>query len=446
MKTDATSLPSSRNFMDALLRGDRPMFAMFQTLGTQGLILCANLATGIVMARLLGPDGRGEFTAVSLWPQLLAMLAVAGMNGALVYRLRRSPADAPQIVGAAVLASSAFALFATISGMMILPFALAQYDSSVIWFAELCLISVFVNTLTMVIKQACAGVGRFTRGNAANLLPQVMHLVVLLAVLPFAMLTPKLAVLALLGAGLISLVLILPGFIRTLRPRFAGALKEIPALLSFSGRGSINDLVFALSMYLDRLVLIPLLPPAQLGLYVVAFSFSRLLQFAQTAITSVFLSQLSAVEPAQARELHDRALRFLVAAMIGACFVLWFVGEALLSFAFGADFVAANPIFRLLAAEAALGIFSQVTVQLFFARGRPGVVSTLQLGTLGISLAGLLVFTPLYGATGAAAALVVAGAVRWIALLIAARIVLKQPFPRLLLGRDDLTYLSGRLR
>jgi O-antigen/teichoic acid export membrane protein len=193
-------------------------------------------------------------------------------------------------------------------------------------------------------------------------------------------------------------------------------------------------------------VLIPLLPPAQLGLYVVAFSFSRLLQFAQTAITSVFLSQLSAVAPSEATALHDRALRFLFASMSAACLVLWFAGEALLSFAFGADFVAANPIFRLLAAEASLGVFSQVTVQLFFARGRPGVVSTLQLATLGLSLAGLLLLTPLYGATGAAVALVVAGVVRWVALLIAARVVLKQPFPRLLLGRDDLTYLSGRLR
>jgi antigen flippase len=433
-------------FATQVLRGERPLFAMFQTLGTQGLILCANLATGILMARLLGPEGRGEFAAVSLWPQLLAMLAVAGMNGALVYRLRRSPADASPIVGAALIAGSGFALLATIAGLFILPFALAQYSWTVIAFAQACLISVFVNTLTMIVKQACAGVGRFTRGNAANLLPQVMHLLVLLAVLPFATLTPTLAVLALLGAGLISLVLVLPGFWRALRPRFAGAWKELPALLSFSGRGSINDLVFALSMYLDRLVLIPLLPPAQLGLYVVAFSFSRLLQFAQTAITSVFLSQLSAVEPGEAKALHDRALRFLVASMAAACVVLWFVGEALLSFAFGADFVAANPIFRLLAAEAALGVFSQVTVQLFFARGRPGVVSAVQLGTLGLSLAGLVLLTPVYGVTGAATALVVAGAVRWIALLIAARVVLKQPFPRLLLGRDDLTYLSGRLR
>jgi antigen flippase len=433
-------------FAGQVLRGERPLFAMFQTLGTQGLILCANLATGILMARLLGPDGRGEFAAVSLWPQLLALLAVAGMNGALVYHLRRAPALASEITGAALIAGLGFALLATVAGALILPFALRQYGDGVIWFAQLCLLSVFVNTVTMLIKQACSGVGRFTRGNAANLLPQVLHLVVLLAVLPFAALTPTLAVLALLGAGLISLAAILPGFWRALRPRFAGAVSQLPALLSFSGRGSINDLVFALSMYLDRLVLIPLLPPAQLGLYAVAFSFSRLLQFAQGAITSVFLSQLSAVAPGEAATLHDRALRFLVAAMVGACAVLWFAGEWLLAFTFGADFIAANPIFRLLAAEAALGIFAQVTVQLFFARARPGVVSTLQLATLALSLALLLFLTPRHGATGAAAALLVAAAVRWIALLIAARVALGHRFPRLVLGRDDFSYLSERLR
>ena len=57
-------------FATQVLRGERPLFAMFQTLGTQGLILCANLATGILMARLLGPGRtrrvhRGESVAAA---------------------------------------------------------------------------------------------------------------------------------------------------------------------------------------------------------------------------------------------------------------------------------------------------------------------------------------------------------------------------------------------
>jgi hypothetical protein len=87
--TPSTTAPSLfdrlRMLASSVVRGDRPLFAMFQTMGTQGLILCANLGTGVIMARLLGPHGQGEFAAVSIWPQLLAMMATAGLNGAIVF-------------------------------------------------------------------------------------------------------------------------------------------------------------------------------------------------------------------------------------------------------------------------------------------------------------------------------------------------------------------------
>ena len=106
--TSSTTAPSLfdrlRQLASSVARGDRPLFAMFQTMGTQGLILCANLGTGVIMARLLGAYGRGEFAAVSIWPQLLAMMATAGLNGAIVYRMRRNAAESGAVVGAALLA------------------------------------------------------------------------------------------------------------------------------------------------------------------------------------------------------------------------------------------------------------------------------------------------------------------------------------------------------
>jgi O-antigen/teichoic acid export membrane protein len=103
-------------------------------------------------------------------------------------------------------------------------------------------------------------------------------------------------------------------------------------------------------------------------------------------------------------------------------------------------------VFRILVVEASLAVISQVTVQLFLARDRPGVVSTIQVIVLGLSLAMLLTLVPLYGAVGAAAALLIAGAARWAMLLAAVKLVLKQPLPRLYLLRGDLQYVSRRLR
>ncbi len=435
-----------RQLASSVVRGDRPLFAMFQTMGTQGLILCANFGTGVIMARLLGPQGRGEFAAVSIWPLLFAMVATAGLNGAIVFRMRRNASESGAVIGAALLVGNALALVAAAAGAMLIPGFLAQYPASVVLFAQLCLVSVLVNTVSLIIKQSYTGAGQYGRSNFTNLLPQVLHLLVLTGFWWFGTLTARNAVLSLLGTGFVALLIVLPDFVRRLQPRFRGAWRELPSLLSFSSRGALNDVVFTAAFFLDRIVLIPLLIPAQLGLYAVAFAFSRIIQLAQTAVMSVFLSHLSGRDSQESVRLHDLALRYLLAGMFVACVALWILGEWLLTLAFGVEFAAANWIFRLLVIEAALSVLSQVSVQLFLARDRPGVVSTLQVATLGLSLLSLLILVPPYGAIGAAAAVLIAGVARWLALIVAIRQVLGLPWPRLLLNREDLRYMSGKLR
>jgi O-antigen/teichoic acid export membrane protein len=118
----------------------------------------------------------------------------------------------------------------------------------------------------------------------------------------------------------------------------------------------------------------------------------------------------------------------------------------LLVFAYGAPFAAANPIFRLLLLEACLGALSQVTIQLLLSRDRPGVASTIQVVVLCASLTALLVLVPRYGALGAAAGLLLAGALRWLLLLASIKGVLRLSLPRLYPGRDDFHFLLGKLR
>ena len=79
---------------------------MVRSVGTQVLIVMMNLATGIITARLLGAEGRGVYVAITLWPPLLAMLATAGLNSAVVFRMRRNPGAPDAVAGAALLLGS----------------------------------------------------------------------------------------------------------------------------------------------------------------------------------------------------------------------------------------------------------------------------------------------------------------------------------------------------
>jgi enterobacterial common antigen flippase len=429
-----------------LWRADRPLFALFQSVGTQALITLVNLATGVMTARLLGPDGRGIYTAVSTWPQFFATLAVAGLNSAIVFRMRKAQADSGAVAGAALALCAVTSLLAMGTGLLLVPYFMSHYSPHWVLFAQICLVSVLINSLQMVIKQSFAGAGRFAQCNLANLLPQVLYLLVLFVVFAVTPLTPGNALLALLGSGAIALLAALPGYIRGVRPTPRKSLAELPRLAGYAARAWPMDAVFTIATYLDRLVLIPLLSPEELGLYGVAFSFSRVVLLSQPAILSVMFSHMAGRTAIERRQLHDHALRFLFAALLAGCVLLWLAGDVLLSWTYGREFVAAHTVFRLLVIEASLAVLSQVTAQLFLSDDRPGVVSIIQIAVLVVSIALLLLLVPAWGAVGAAFALVGAGSLRWMLFMGATKLIWNSPLPRLYLIRDDLRYLRSLLR
>jgi len=428
-----------------LARGDRPLFAMVRSVGTQVLIVLMNIVTGIITARLLGAEGRGVYVAITLWPPLLAMLATAGLNSAVIFRLRRNPASADAVAGAALLMALGGSLVLIVIGAALLPLFLRGYPPATVLFAQLCLAAVTVNATQIVIKQSFAGAGQYWYCNLTHLLPQLFHLLALVAMLMVVTVTARGAALALFVSGAVAVLAVLPKFWRTLRPRFAAIREEFRELRSYSFRAAPSGLVTAFILHSDRLVLIPLLPARELGFYAVAFSFSRVVQFVQPALQSILLSHMSA-QGEGAPRVHDVACRILLASLTAACVLLWLAGEWLLGFAYGAEFAAANSLFRLLVIEASLGVLAQVSVQLYLARDRPGVVSTIQTLTLATSLALLLTLVPRFGAIGAAAALLTAGVIRWLMLIGGVRGILELPLPRLYLNGEDWRYLRARLR
>ena len=418
---------------------------MLRSVGVQGLIILMNVATGIITARLLGAEGRGVYAAITLWPPLLAMLATAGLSSAVTVCVRRAPGDAGDVVGAALLLGFGYALLATLAGQWMLPRFLSRYDTDTLWLARLCLAAVTVNGVQIVMRQYFAGRGQYLKCNLMHLLPQLLHLVLLLFAVLLG-LTAGVAAVALFLGGAFAVLIMLPGFLTSARPTFAGALVRLRSLQSFSLRAAPGGVVNAFSLYADRLVLLPLLPAADLGLYAVAYSFSRLIQFIQPALQSIFLSHLSGQDAASGKHAHDHAVRFLLVGLLAGCAVLWLVGEWLLTFMYGHAFIAAVGAFRILVIEASFGVLSQVTLQLYLASDRPGFASVVQGATLVVSVVLLLALVPAHGGEGAAMALAVASGLRWLALLFALRPVLGLAAPRMLLNRADWRYLLSRMR
>jgi hypothetical protein len=60
------------------------------TFGASVIIQAFTVVQGIIIARLLGPIGRGEYATVILWPNVFAAIGIFGTNVALASEIFRS--------------------------------------------------------------------------------------------------------------------------------------------------------------------------------------------------------------------------------------------------------------------------------------------------------------------------------------------------------------------
>jgi len=331
-------------------------------------------------------------------------------------------------------------------GLAVLPRAMAHYSPGVLLMTQICLLATYANVAHLIYKQAFAGVGAYRAFNIAQILPQLAYLIGLAGFALTGRLTATTAVISLIGGGVLAIAAITPGFLKVAAPAFRNVRAALADLWSFTRRAAGADVIGAVASYADRLLLIPMIGPAELGLYVVAYSFSRTIMVVQPAVSSVIFSSMSHRTRDEIKVLHDHAFRYALYGLAGVIVALLLIDRAMLTLVYGPEFGRAVELFRILILEAAVGCLCYITSQLYLASDRPGYVSVVQMICFGISVAGMLVLIPRLGAAGAAWALLLAGASRLVLLFGGLFFYLRLPPTRLWPTFGDIAYLRDRLR
>ena len=74
-------------------RGRRIVRWVLATVGAQSVVSLLNLATGVISARVMGPDLKGMFNAVILWPGVFSNLTGMGLSAAFTSSYARAPRE-----------------------------------------------------------------------------------------------------------------------------------------------------------------------------------------------------------------------------------------------------------------------------------------------------------------------------------------------------------------
>ena len=348
------------------------------------------LAQGVILARVLGVDGRGGLAAIVLWPNIIANIGLLGTRMSITRAAAATHDDIDPVTRAGILLSLIFSMISVVAGLALLPLLMPETSSDIMGLARTFMV-LFVpaSILSAILAAVDHGQGRFRRLNFFRLLqsPLFVLFLVVLIVLGRANLTYCIwASIAAFWATALGRFALL-----TRQLPLVGSMASLPRLIREGFPYAITGIIAQFTHRGDRILLLWLLTERDLGLYAVAFSAASVLAVVTRSMGFVSLA-IAAQE--RAREGFDRIAQIFRGATIisvGMGIVMIAAVYLLLPVVYGREFTDA----RIISVVLAVGFipYGQILLlsQIMGGQGKPmaGMISRI----VGMGVMVLVAFT-----------------------------------------------------
>lgn len=374
------------------------------------LILGIGLLTGILVARVLGPIGRGEVAAITLWASVITHVGDLGLPTAYIYSAAREPGRRLQMLGNALVATPLQWLVIGTFGTLALKFALARHGTDIVNLAVVYLwMYIPLNLTTRYINAVQQGLGNVIAFNAVRLCVPVAYFASLLLFVKFGMIEVE----SVLGANILSfIVTLLVAFCWALH-LFMGARPwhfrwvDFTALardFRYGLRAHLGTLQPFGILQLDVLILTILLDTHDLGLYLAAVAGGGVLKAQGYAIGMMVLSDVAKEpDPAIQRHIIGKSIRItaVVSGLTAGVAFLW--AEPIVRIVYGISFEGAAPILRVTLVGGMVAALYRVIADGLRGLGYPIIGTIAELTSVVVGLPLLMILAP-SSALGAAVA------------------------------------------
>jgi len=385
---------------------------------------CFNVAStaaaalgGVIVARAVGPEMRGEYAAVTSWFGLLLVAGAVGQPAAICFHVARYPWHARGYIATSRAMMLGTGLVVLLAGLSCAPL-LAHHNPGL---TEAYRIAFSTSTISFVgTSYVFALQARETkRWNRVRVSQPVLALCAVTVLWRLRLLTLNTAICVLTVTMAVQLGYayyycrrtgLAPGRAqpRLVRPLTRYGLSQLAAVTPAS-----------VNAYLDQLVLSQLVPPADLGRYAIAVSATLVPVPLVSAIGNVAFPQLAARRTVTSSSIRLQLAAMAASAGVASIVLLPITASAywLIPAVFGPAYQGAVPLVWLLAPGGVFLACGQVAGDLLRGGGRPGLVAIAQ-GLAAIATVVLLVtLLPYMGVTAAALASTVAYGIALAAML-----------------------------
>ena len=365
-----------------------------------------SLILAVVLARVLGPSGRGEFALAFLLPTVLILLVECGLESTGVYFTAKRKECAGRLLGSMLLVCFIAGAFGIVAGWL----TVVLYGGAL--FPGVSQQALFVS-VWVIPGRLLAGLmrGLFLGGGYTREYCWLEFLQTPLWLLGVVILlcSVGLRVSGVMWASVFSFAAVgVLGLTWSLRMS-SGARKirahwgVIRDTLSFGLRLQPASVLNFLNYRLDILLLGHLSDQASVGFYVVAVALAEKLWLLSRSMSIALFSSLSGdLHPGLRRDMTAKTARILLVFLVLVGISMALVAVPVINVLFGAEFSAASDALRALLPGVIMLGLAQVFGVDVTARGRPGLSSWTGLVGLLVNVGLNLWWIPRYGILGAA--------------------------------------------
>lgn len=409
-------------------------------------------ATAILLARALGPDGRGAYGLFVLSAALGQLLLGLGIGNAAIYYLNRRELTTRDVVAAAHTVTISAAAVTLLFVATVIPIldALVEADLSEFglshetgigvsaWLLVAAVPALLYWNLMRFVLQAES---RFVDLGVATVAQQALLISAVIALIAWGDATATKAAWCLIGAttlaGLFSLTRVgLHHFDigMALRPRWDNLRK----LAGFGVQGEAGNVLQLLNYRLDQFLVSYFVGLAGVGIYAVGTSMTETIFVLANAVALVLLPRLTADED-ESQWMAPLATRNTMLIAAAGAVGLAVTAPVVVPLAFGDDYRDSVQVMWLLLPGTVALAGAKVLTSYIFSKGKPLVNTGITAISLVVTVVGDLIFIPLFDVNGAALASSIAYFVHFLAALAAYSLISgRSPLVAVVPGREDI--------
>ena len=362
------------------------------------------LIASIIIARNLGPEGRGMISAAMIIPEIIASFGHFGLPISNIYFIGKGKNKSILLVNSLffILVASSIYLFLSI---LLFPLYQETYYggiNSTISIVSLTLIILLISKHFLL--YFLRGLEKYNFFNFASIIQPLTKLICII----FFVFNKRLTIENAIIASMISiLILDIYSFTKVKKyiPKNFLKINNIQFLESFKYglKEYIGNVFMVLNSKVDMIILVSLISKSSLGIYAISRSLSELFIFIPSSISVVLYPKISkSTNQQNSIKLVKKSIILNLIVLLPLLFLFYCFGQNFIIFIYGREFSYSYSLSIVLLLGTLFLSISQLINKFFSGVGRPEIKSFIRIITLPVKVISLLYFVKFYDLYGAA--------------------------------------------